>query len=109
MVIRYVISFMNKDGMRQIAYPCQGRNTSATKIEAETDLEAFLKNNNPQTLQSIFGKDCLGTFEVSAIECYDGHFDPVGCWISEKLNPGQVCLTGPIKDILDNIDKQHGG
>ena len=96
--------------MRQMAYPCQGRHTKGSKEEAQADLENFLNptTNRVETLQSVFGKDCMGTFEVSAVECYDGHFDPRGCFINEALNPGQVCLTGRLKEALDHAHARFG-
>lgn len=94
---------MNSDGMRQMAYPCQGRHTKGSKEEAQKLLEDFNKNNLPETLKSVFGKDCLGTFQVSAVDCYEGHFDPKGCFIKEELNPGQVCAAGKFKETLDKI------
>lgn len=105
MVIRYVISFMNNDGMRQMAYPCQGRHTLGSKEEAQELLKNFLDptTNHEETLKSVFGKNCMGTFEVSAVACYDGHFDPMGCFIKEELNPGQVCVTGKLKEYLDSV------
>jgi len=96
---------MNKDGMRQMTYPMQGRNTQGSKEETEKELEAFLKNNSQNTLDSIFGSQSKGTFEVSAIECYEGHNDPKGCFIKEELNPGQEILIGKMKKIMDEIDK----
>lgn len=94
MNIRYVISYMDKDGARCMAYPMQGRNTRGSKEEAQTELEHFINNNREETLISIFGRQALGTFEVSAVECYDGHNDPKGCYIQKELNPDQVTVTG---------------
>jgi len=103
--IRYMISFMNKDGMRQITAPMQGRNTLGSKEEAKKELAAFLKNNHPDTLKSIFESGCMETFEVSAIECYPGHNDPKGCWVNEDLNPGQEVYAGKMKEIMNNLDE----
>lgn len=106
MNIRYVISHMNRDGMRTLTYAVQGRNTRGSKEEAQTDLTALLSTNTEERLASIFGTQAIGTFEVSAVECWDGHNDPKGCWIMEKLNPGQVCSTGQLADILKEIGNQ---
>ena len=86
-VIRYVLSRINKDGLRVMVYAQQGRHTYATRDEAQKHLDDFLKNNTQERLIEVFGEQAVGTFEVSAIECYSGHFDPVGCYISKRLNP----------------------
>lgn len=105
MTTRYVISYLNKDGCRMIAGACQGRNTKATQKEAKKYLRDFLKNNSEENLISIFGKQAMGTFKVSAVECYPGHNDPKGPYINEELNPGQVCVTGYMKELLSRVGK----
>jgi hypothetical protein len=84
---RYVLSRIDKDGLRVMVYAQQGRHTYATKEEAQVLLDAFLKNNTQERLIEVFGEHTIGTFEVSAIECYPGHFDPIGCYINKELNP----------------------
>jgi hypothetical protein len=69
--------------------------------EAQIELEHFIKNNREETLISIFGSQAIGTFEVSAIECSDAHNDPTGSYFREDLNPGQVVLTGWMKEFFD--------
>ena len=91
---------MNKDGIRQMAYPMQGRNTLGSKEDAKDLLKSFIKNNPPDTLESIYGSQSKGTFEVSAIECYERHNDPVGVFIQEKHNPGQVIYSDKMKALL---------
>lgn len=108
MVIRYVISHINRDGMRKMTYSIQGLNTRGSKEEAQKDLQNLLANNTKDNLIQIFGEQSIGTFEVSAIECYDGHFDPKGCWIRESINPGQVCLVGEIKKLMEELEEIEG-
>ena len=103
MVIRYIISNIDKDDMRSMTYPCQGRNTRGSKQEAQKDLQDFLSANTEDQIVRIFGKQAAGTFEVSAVECYDGHFDPVGVFVKEELNPGQVCAIGRIAEVLEMV------
>jgi hypothetical protein len=86
MVIRYVLSRIDKDGLRIMVYATQGRHTFETRDKAEILLKAFLTNNTPEQLIEVFGPQAIGTFKVSAIECYPGHFDPIGCYIKEDLN-----------------------
>lgn len=106
MNIRYVISHMDKDGLRAMTDACQGRNTVASIEEARVDLHNFLTNNTPERLVEVFGTQSAGTFEVSAVDCWPGHNDPKGCYISEELNPGQVTMVKWLKDILDDIDRK---
>jgi hypothetical protein len=107
MNIRYVLSHINKDGMRVMTSAIQGRHTFGSTVEAEQHLQGFNANNTPENLTQIFGSQALGTFEVSAIECYEGHNDPKGGVIKEALNPGQVCLTGPLKKIFENLSARN--
>jgi hypothetical protein len=103
MNIRYVLSHINKDGMRQMTAAIQGRHTFDSMVEAQEHLKGFITNNTPENITQVFGTQALGTFEASAIECFEGHNDPKGCFIREALNPGQVCITGPFKKIHDEI------
>lgn len=105
MVIRYVVSHMGKDGIRWMTFACQGRETKATREEAETDLKNLLENNTQERLESVFGLQATGTFEVSAVSCYDGHHDPVGPGINEELNPGQKCTSDELQAIIDDALK----
>ncbi len=98
--IRYVVSYINKDGMRRMMSAAQGRNTHAARAEAEEDLKNVLENNTRDLLEGVFGKDAYDTFAVSAIECWPGHNDPKGIWIDEELNPGQEILRGYIRDVI---------
>jgi hypothetical protein len=94
---------MNKDGMRRMTSALQGRNTHATKEEAQKYLKNFITNNSEENLIGIFGKQSIGTFEVSAMECYPEHNDPKGCFIQRELNPDQTILIGKIKEIIEGI------
>jgi len=71
-IIRYVLTHVNKDGMRTLVDPMQGRYTYATKDEAQKRLDAF----KPQ-LESTLGYHDL---EVRPVEVYPVHFDPKTCW-----------------------------
>ncbi len=75
-VKRYVVTHINKDGMRTLASAQQGRNTYATQEEAQKHLDAMLSNNSMDTLRSVYGFP----LEVRECECYPNHFDPIGIW-----------------------------
>lgn len=79
-VTRYVATYVNKDGMRTLMTPAQGRCTHATPEAAQAWLDAV---NNPETnsasvLASVYGSN--PRFEVRPVACYPGHFDPIGVW-----------------------------
>lgn len=93
--IRYVVSYINKDGMRQ---KLKG-NTLSTKDLAKEALKAVLENNTRELLIETFGEIAYETLDVSAIDCWE-HNDPKGIWIDEELNPGQECLRGPIREAI---------
>jgi hypothetical protein len=107
MVIRYVISHINKDGMRVMTYTCQGRYTKATRKEAEQDLKDFLTNNTKECFSGVYGSQSIGTFKVSAIECYPKHFDPQGCYINKELNSGQQNLSEEMEKLFSEHDDLH--
>lgn len=79
-VLRYMLTCIDRDGIRTIIGPAQGRFTHATREEGETYRAAVLSNNGEKTLAEIFGPQAMGTFEVRAIPCYPGHFDPMGVY-----------------------------
>lgn len=83
--IRYMVTCIRKDGLRQIIDAAQGRNTYATIKGAQRDLKNVLKNNSEETLKSVFGPNCIGTFRVSPIECWPGHNDPKQIYTDEVI------------------------
>lgn len=83
--IRYMVTCIRKQGLRQIIDSQQGRNTFATVEEAQIDLANVLKNNSVETLISVYGPQCMGTFKVSPIECWPGHNDPKGIYTDEVI------------------------
>jgi hypothetical protein len=79
-VTRYVLTYVNADGMRTLTGAAQGRNTFATREEAEQRLKATLdpSTNPPSLIHSVWGKN--PRFEVRPVQCYAGHFDPIGIY-----------------------------
>ena len=75
-VLRYVITHINKGGMRTLISPAQGRYTYLTAEEAQTQINAIMENNSRDTILSLFGLP----LEVRFVECWAGHFDPKACW-----------------------------
>lgn len=89
MNIRYVLSYIDREGLRKMVCPVQGRHTHETRKIAEEHLSALLNNNTEELLLDVYGPKSVGTFAVSAVECWPGHNDPKGCYIREELNPEQ--------------------
>jgi hypothetical protein len=83
--IRYMVTCIRELGLRQIIDSQQGRNTFATVEEARIDLANVLKNNSVETLVSVYGPHCMGTFRISPIECWPGHNDPKGIYTDEVI------------------------
>ena len=79
-VTRYVATYINRDRMRTLVSPGQGRFTYATRGEAQAWLEAFMFANSWERIAEIFGPQSVRTFEVRPCRCWAGHFDPVGVW-----------------------------
>jgi hypothetical protein len=82
-VERFVITHKFKEGMRQLTFPQQARNTYATKEEAEKALEAF---KGPEGLRKVLNAQEMSTLEVRAVPCYvtqDGPGDPTTCWFDD--------------------------
>lgn len=78
--IRYVATYVNKDGERTMIGPAQGRHTYATEREARAQIDAMRTNNGPRTLADAFGEGAAATFEVRPVECWPGHNDPKTVW-----------------------------
>lgn len=77
-VIRFVATYVNKDGYRTLMRPAQGRNTFATAAEAQAWIEAVMTNNSTETVRQVWGDN--PQFEVRQCPCYPGHFDPKTAW-----------------------------
>lgn len=69
MKTRFVITKIDKDGLRVLAVANQGRNHFDTKAEAKAHLKAILSNNSANTLKSVFGDTTK--MKVIAAPCYD--------------------------------------
>lgn len=77
-VIRYVATYVNREGMRTLMSAAQGRNTFATKAGAQAWIDAVSGVNSSETIRQIWGDD--PRCEVRACPCYPGHFDPETIW-----------------------------
>lgn len=75
-VIRYVPTHINREGMRTLATPCQGRHTYATPEEAQAWIDAVIGANPPEVIARHYG----APIEVRPCPCWPVHFDPVGIY-----------------------------
>ncbi len=83
-VTRYVPTYVNKDGMRTLMRPAQGRFTFGTVTEAQGWIVAVTTVNTPDTLRQVWGDN--PRFEVRPCECWPGHFDPKGVYFNSKMD-----------------------
>jgi hypothetical protein len=79
-VTRYVITHLNKDGMRTLSTAMQGRHTHATEADAVVAMLQLEQANSAKQLASVYGAQALGTFQVRPCPCWPVHFDPQTCW-----------------------------
>lgn len=78
-VIRYVVTHLDRNGMRTLAAAAQGHFTYATRAEAQSHLDAMLANNSDDRLRSVYGFP----LEVRACRCWPVHFDPIGVYFDD--------------------------
>jgi hypothetical protein len=69
--MRFVVTHVNKDGVRCCTFGNQGRNHCDTREEAETKLKLF----EPSLRAKVLGERA-DTLKVLEVECYD-HGDSV--------------------------------
>lgn len=86
MKTRFAITHINRDGMRQLSTPNQGRCFTDTRAESEKALSAFNQNNSPDALAQVYGPQAAGTFQVWPVECYDNG-DAVGIYFKDPDAP----------------------
>lgn len=78
-VVRYVVTHVNKDGMRTLAKAMQGRYTYATPEEAQQWIDQAIAANGDR-LAEFYGLP----LQVRPVECYPVHFDPMTCWFDDE-------------------------
>lgn len=75
LVVRYVATCVNLDGVRTLVQAAQGRYTYATPAECQAWIDAIKASNDPEWLRQPFGRPA--EWEVRPVDCWPGHFDPV--------------------------------
>lgn len=70
-VVRYVVTHINKSGVRVLTNAQQGRFTYATTEEAQQRLDGIKPNH-------VHGD----TMEVRPVKCWPVHFDPKTCYFN---------------------------
>ena len=81
-VTRYVVTYINRHGMRTLASPAQGRFTYDTAAEAER-YRAVLSDMRKSVVKQVYGAEDP-RFEVRPCKCWAGHFDPVGVYFEDS-------------------------
>jgi hypothetical protein len=84
-ITRYAATFVNKDGMRTLMTPNQGRCLFDTMEEARKWLDAVIKpgTNSESTLASVYGPPDKRKFAVRPVECYENG-DAVGIYFNDQ-------------------------
>lgn len=67
---KFVITHINRDGIRQLTGANQGHRFSDSKEYAEKMLEDLIESNSDKKVSEVFGSQAVGTFEVREVECY---------------------------------------
>lgn len=68
---KFVITFLNSAGMRQLMGPNQGRFFSNDAEAAELKLKNLLEHTSENSIIQIFGPQAIGTFAVRECDCYE--------------------------------------
>jgi hypothetical protein len=67
---KFVITHINRDGIRQLTGANQGHRFSDSKEYADKSLKDLIENNSDKKITEVFGSQAVGTFEVRETECY---------------------------------------
>lgn len=86
-VRRWVVTHIGRDGLRTLTHTAQGRETFATREEAQAWIDAA-KENTPSQLASVVGD--VSTLRPIEIECWPAHLDPKGT----VFDPARHCAHG---------------
>lgn len=78
--VRWVPTYVGKDGLRTLVLGAQGRWTFDTKKEAQAWCDAARANNSADSLAQIYGPGGAESMEPRACECWPGHNDPKGVY-----------------------------
>lgn len=86
-VIRYVITHINKNGMRTICGPVKGGNTSETPEEAQANLKNLIQRSSMEgeLLAGVYGLP----LEVRQVRCHPVRTDPMEIYFEneERMYP----------------------
>lgn len=80
--VLFNISFVNKNGLRTMLGPNQGRYMKETRAEAQELLDAIMQESGEQRLVEVCGEQARGTFRVDPFHCY-AHGDAKGIYVDE--------------------------
>jgi hypothetical protein len=81
-MILWNISFIDKNGLRTMLGPMQGRFMKQTRAMAEKHLKDIFTYTGENRLVEICGEQARGTFRVDAFDCWN-HGDPKSIYVAE--------------------------
>lgn len=82
-VVRYVPTYINRQGLRTLAGRAQGRDTFDTPRAAQKWIDTVVGVNSADVVRQVYGVD--PRFEVRACACFPGHFDPIGIYFDCEM------------------------
>jgi hypothetical protein len=91
-ITRFLLSYVNRDGIRTIFGANQGRNFFDTEGAAQKHMRAVLLNNAADKLTSTFGPLVIESLRVTPAECYENG-DAFGIYFGD-LVPVQLKSKG---------------
>lgn len=94
MATKYAITYLNKDGMRQLLGPNQGYRFLDSPEAAESRLKTTLESNTEKLLSEVYGPQAIGTFEVRPVETYgEGNGDARAIYYPLTANDEEKVLA----------------
>lgn len=83
------ITYINKQGLRTLFGPAQGRAMCETRESAESLLADFRLLSERRMIE-VCGEQASGTFRVDAFDCY-AHGDPKGIYVDDEPSKSDPC------------------
>ncbi len=104
-VVRFVVTYINRDGLRALAHAQQGRCTHETPEAAQEWINLATKVNTDEQLRPVYGDTTK--LQVRAAACYPGHHDPVGCYFDDDAENPEAYFAGVAFELWSKLDENE--